>query len=106
MKYILFAAASAGLLAACTSTQKVAVTEPSDYDMTCEQLSREFAELDQVMQEADKNKGVNGANVAAAVFFWPAAVGNYMDADKAQDLAEQRREHLNELYVEKGCASA
>ena len=55
------------------------------------------------MNEADDNKGVNTANVAAVVFFWPAAVGNYMDADKAQDLVDKRRDHLMDIHTDKGC---
>tara|TARA_B100000678_G_scaffold291327_1_gene307652 strand:- start:2403 stop:2645 length:243 start_codon:yes stop_codon:yes gene_type:complete len=77
--------------------------QPGDRKLSCEELEVEFAELDAVMEEADDNKGVNTANVAAVVLFWPAAVGNYMDADKAQDLVEKRRSHLMEIYDEKGC---
>lgn len=87
----------------CTSTEKVSVVQPGDRDMTCEQLESEFAQLDQVMREAEGNKGVNTANVAAAVFFWPAAVGNYMDADKAEKLVEDRRQHLMSIHQDKGC---
>lgn len=96
-------AAAASLLSACVTTQKVAVNQLDDEKMSCEQIKGEYAKLDQVMDEADHNKGVNTANVAAVLFFWPAAVGNYMDADKAEKLVEKRRTHLDEIYKAKGC---
>ncbi|WP_162173832.1 hypothetical protein [Hyphomonas johnsonii] len=74
--------------------------------MSCSQLESEFVALDNVMNEADDNKGVNTANVAAVVLFWPAAVGNYMDADKAQDLVDKRRTHLMGIYEDKNCDGA
>ncbi len=100
---------AAGLVAAtfaigaCTSTTKVSTVQPTDNKLTCSELEAEFAKLDSVMEEADDNKGVNTANVAAVVLFWPAAVGNYMDADKAQDMVEKRRSHLMTIYNDKGC---
>ncbi|HEX5776847.1 MAG TPA: hypothetical protein VFX95_09230 [Caulobacteraceae bacterium] len=90
-------------LAGCATTTKVATQQPGDLSMSCEQIKTEFTKLDAVMQEADGNKGVNAANVAAVLFFWPAAVGNYMDADKAEKLVEQRRTHLTSIYNQKGC---
>lgn len=89
--------------AACVTTTKVAVEQPGDESMSCAALSGEFKRLDTVVLEGDENKGVNTANVAAVLFFWPAAVGNYMDADKAQKLVEQRRAHLMTIYRGKGC---
>jgi len=89
---------------ACVTTTKVAIQQPGDEAMTCDTLKGEFAKLDAVTKEGDENKGVNTANVAAVLFFWPAAVGNYMDADKAQNLVEQRRTHLMSIYRNKNCA--
>ena len=104
-KSILWGAWGCTLLiaAGCTSTEKVAVQQPGDTKLTCEQLTEEFAGLDGIMEEASDNKGVNTANVAAAVFFWPAAVGNYMNAADAEKLVEKRRTHLMTIYEEKGC---
>lgn len=87
----------------CATTTKVATQQPGDEKLSCDALKAEFAKLDSVTQEADANKGVNTANVAAVLFFWPAAVGNYMDADKAQKLVEQRRTHLMGIYKSKTC---
>ena len=97
--------AVASVASACVSTEKVAVEQPGDRNMSCTELQAEFAKLDNVMEEAENNKGVNTANVAAVVFFWPAAVGNYMDADKAEKLVERRRTHLMAIYDQKCTAS-
>jgi hypothetical protein len=93
------------LISACTSTTKVAAVQPQDKKLSCDQLEAEFVKLDSIVEEADDNKGVNTANVAAVLLFWPAAVGNYMDADKAQDLVDKRRTHLMSIYDDKGCAA-
>lgn len=90
-------------LSACTSTQKVSPRQPGDQALSCSELEREFVRLDEVVNEAENNQGVNTANVAAVVFFWPAAVGNYMDAGRAMDLVEDRRAHLMDLYEAKNC---
>ncbi|MFN3315084.1 MAG: hypothetical protein ACK46Q_16730, partial [Hyphomonas sp.] len=100
-----FAAAATIVVSACTSTEKVAVQQPQDMRMTCAELEAEFVKLDGVMDEASSNKGVNTANVAAVVFFWPAAVGNYMNASDAEKLVERRRDHLMGIYMNKSCAS-
>ena len=76
---------------------------PGDRAMTCTQLKEEFAKLDVIKRDADSDKGVNGANVAAVLLFWPAAAGNYLNARDAQQLAEQRRTHLMTFYNEKQC---
>lgn len=104
MKHAFIAAAATALLVAgCTSTPKVAVSQPGDRNMSCSELEAEFAQLQSVQDEAENNQGVNTANVTAVLFFWPAAVGNYMEADRAMDLVEERRAHLMAIYDEKGC---
>jgi hypothetical protein len=90
-------------LSGCVTTTKVATVQPTDMAMSCEELKAEFGKLDAVMEEADGNKGVNAANVAAVLLFPLAAVGNYMDADKAEKLVEKRRTHLMEVYNTKSC---
>lgn len=105
MKKSIIAAAIAAALstAACTTTEKVSVMMPGDRAMTCTQLKDEFAKLDVIKRDADSDKGVNGANVAAVLLFWPAAAGNYLNARDAQQLAEQRRTHLMTFYNSKQC---
>lgn len=105
MNKLIVAASVLGALtaSACTSSEKVSPRQPGDQALTCEELRGEFVRLDQVTDEAENNQGVNTANVAAVVFFWPAAVGNYMDADRAMDLVEERRNHLMDIYDAKNC---
>lgn len=105
MKKIAIAAAlcAAVTTGACTTTEKVNVMQPGDRAMTCTQMKDEFARLDTIKADADSDKGVNGANVAAVLFFWPAAAGNYMNARDAENLVNQRRMHLMTIYNEKQC---
>lgn len=103
MKLALCVAALA--FAACTTTEKVAAVQPMDATLTCDQLTAEFAKLDSINKTADGNKGVNTANVAAVLLFWPAAVGNYMDADSAQKLVNERRTHLMGIWNSKNCVA-
>lgn len=88
---------------ACTTTQKVSVMQPGDTAMNCSGLRTEFGKLDAISADADGDKGVNGANVAAVLLFWPAAAGNYLNARDAQQLVTQRRTYLMGLYNEKHC---
>ncbi|MEP3655727.1 MAG: hypothetical protein ABJO36_12600 [Litorimonas sp.] len=101
--FILSLTAAALVLSACSHTTKVATVKPTDSKLTCEGINEEFAELDTVLREAKKNKGASGSNIAAAVFFWPAAVGNYVDAKDAEELVEERRINLTKLAETKGC---
>lgn len=89
---------------ACATTEKVSVNQLGDEQLTCEQIMAQDKKADEVIAEGDHNKGASGANVAAVLLFWPAAVGNYMDADKAQQLAEKRKTVLAELYKTKHCS--
>jgi hypothetical protein len=100
----IFALSACIVFAGCATTTKVATQQPGDESMSCEALKGEFAKLDAVGKEAIDNKGVNTANVAAVLLFWPAAVGNYMDADKAEKLVQERRLHLMTIYRGKSCS--
>ncbi len=102
--YAVTAAIVGGLiLAGCTHSEKVSVVQPGDRAMTCTQLRSEFDRLESIKRDAERDGGVNVANVAAVLFFWPAAAGNYLNARDAQQLVEQRRNHLMTIYNEKRC---
>lgn len=102
-KVIALGIAGVFMMAACTTTEKVAVQQTKDAKLDCAGLEAEFAKLDAIMEDAEGDKGVNTANVASVLLFWPAAVGNYMNAKDAQELVEKRRTHLMGFYTEKGC---
>ena len=94
-----FAVAATG----CATNQKVATNQLGDDKLSCSEIKSQDQKLDGILEEASHNKGVSGANVAAVLFFWPAAVGNYMDADKAEQLVNKRKAVLTDLYKEKHC---
>ena len=97
------AAALAFGASACTTSTKVAVMQPGDSELSCQGLQEQFAALDQIEKDADKDQGLNGANVAAAIVFPLAIIGNYMGADEAKDLARERRAHLMTFWNSKHC---
>ena len=96
-------AALAVAAAGCTSTPKVTVIQPGDRQLSCDQLRAQLAELDQVKQKAKANQGLNATNMAAAVLFAPAFLHNVGDAQRAEQLAAQRRTHLSYLAATKNC---
>ncbi|MBC7669008.1 hypothetical protein [Caulobacter sp. DWR2-3-1b2] len=100
---IIFACLSLGL-SACATNQKISTNQLSDSSLTCAQIASQDKELDVILEKAKHNKGVSGANVAAVLLFWPAAVGNYMDADKAEELVVKRKAILAELHKAKSCS--
>lgn len=108
MKPITVTAIVAGciLMSACATTEKVAVNQLGDEKLSCQEIIAQDKKVDQIMADGDHNKGASGANVAAVLLFWPAAVGNYMDADKAQQLAEKRKSVLADLYKQNHCGDA
>lgn len=105
MKKITAVALSAAMLAAgaCTTTEKVSVTQPGDRMLTCTQLRDQFAQLDSISKDAQRDQGVNVANAAALVLFWPAIAGNYLSARDGMQLANDRKTHLMQYYTEKNC---
>jgi hypothetical protein len=93
------------MLSACATNQKVATNQLGDTALSCADIQTEDKKLDELLEKAQHNKGVSGANVAAVLLFWPAAVGNYMDADKAEQLVTKRKSVLADLYKAKSCAA-
>ncbi len=104
MKLTVTTAALMGImLAGCATPHVVERNKLTDTQLSCTQIQDEIAEADRYRQEAESEKGVTGKNVAAAVFFWPAAVATHMNSDKAIDAAEDRKDNLIVLYRDRGC---
>tara|TARA_R110002094_G_scaffold70714_7_gene79366 strand:+ start:1776 stop:2087 length:312 start_codon:yes stop_codon:yes gene_type:complete len=97
----LFAAAIG--LSACVSPDVVQTNRINDEALTCGQIQQQIGQLDQIRAEAKKGKTASGANVAAAIFFWPAIIGNYANANEALEAANKRQEVLVGLYKRKRC---
>jgi hypothetical protein len=106
MKKTILALSAVAMLGACTTTQKVSVTQPGDRVLTCAQLRSQFAELDAIREDGQHDQGVNVANAAAILLFWPAAAGNYLSARDAIKMADDRKTHLMQYYNEKNCDNA
>ena len=91
------------LLSACASPEVVDERELGDENLSCSQIKQEIAEAENFEKQARKEKGVTGTNVAAAVFFWPAMLVTYSNAEEAIDAAENRKKRLVSIGETKGC---
>lgn len=90
----------------CASPYVVQATKLSDEAMTCGQIDIEMAEAERFRMAAQREKGVTGTNVAAVLFFWPAMIGTYANANEAIAAAEARKARLALIYSQKGCGAA
>ena len=90
-------------LTGCATTPTVQPVNPMDRHLTCEQLKVEFDSNNESIKSARADKGASGANVAAAMFFWPALVGTNAQASKNLKSAYFRRDHLSALMMDKNC---
>jgi hypothetical protein len=90
-------------LASCASPDVVQVEQIGDDAMSCQQLQAAIADAGRFEQEARHERGVTGTNVAAAVLFWPALVGTYMNTEEAIDAARERQRRLTGIHQQKGC---
>jgi len=90
-------------LGACSTPHVVQEKKVSDATLNCQQLKEEIAAAEEFRKKAEKEKGVTGTNVAAAVFFWPAMIATYKNAGEAIEAANKRKSNLIDLYREKKC---
>ena len=90
-------------LSACVSPDVVQTNSIHDDALTCGQIKQQIGQLEHIRSEAKKGKTASGANVAAALFFWPAIIGNYANANEALEAANKRQEVLVTLYKRKRC---
>ncbi|WP_299045520.1 hypothetical protein [uncultured Tateyamaria sp.] len=97
-----FAAVSL-VLSACVSPEVVPSRNVEDSTLSCEEIKVQLGQLEQIREEAAKGQRASGENVAAAILFWPAIIGNYQNAKQALEAAEKRNDVLVELAEEKRC---
>lgn len=102
-KLAMLVATSTLLIVGCATPHVVQSVKPTDESLSCNQLYSEMADAERFRAEAQKEKGVTGTNVAAAVFFWPAMIGTYSNANDAIAAADTRKAHLAGLYAQKKC---
>ena len=98
-----FAVVASALVAGCASPTVVQSVKVGDTGLTCPQLQNEYQDADRFKTEADKEKGLTGGNVARAIFFWPAILGSFSNANEAIAAAETRKVHLANLMTKKDC---
>ncbi len=89
----------------CVSSQKVDTVQLRDRELSCIELVAQVEEADKFKRAAEGNKGANKDNVVAGVFFFPALVSTYLDANDAIKAAEDRKAHLMRIYNEKRCVT-
>ena len=97
---LLFATA---FVSGCVSPEVVTTTSVSDGTLTCGEIKTQLGQLDDIRAEAKKGKTVSGENVAAAIIFWPAVIGNSMNANQALEAANKRNDVLVALAQKKRC---
>ena len=90
-------------LSGCATSEKVQPEQIGDTRLSCDGLLAETAKVDAAENEVKGNKGVTGTNVAAALLWLPGLAYTYYDAGQAEQLIQQRRSYLANLYDKKGC---
>lgn len=91
------------LLSGCATPHVVQAVKTTDASLSCAQMETEMAESDRFRTDAQKEKGMTGTNVAAVIFFWPAMIGTYSNANEAIAAADSRKSNLMNLYTQKKC---
>mmetsp|Transcript_23793 Transcript_23793/g.42827 ORF Transcript_23793/g.42827 Transcript_23793/m.42827 type:complete len:109 (-) Transcript_23793:400-726(-) len=96
-------ALSGAALSACVSPDVVQTNAVDDGSLTCDEIGMQLAQLEEIRTEAAKGRTASGKNVAAAILFWPAVIGNYQNAKQALEAADKRYEVLVALAKKKRC---
>lgn len=91
------------LLAGCATPTVVQTVKPGDNGLSCAQLQNEYVDAQKFRDDADKEKGMTGGNVARAILFWPAILGSYSNANEAMAAADARKVHLANLMNQTKC---
>lgn len=103
MKPYLLILSAALLLSACATPHVIEKKKLGDNQLNCQQLAQQVEQADEFRKKAHSEKGVTGTNAAAALFFWPAMIATYKNANDAIAAANERKEHLTDLYNKRGC---
>ncbi len=91
------------MVGGCATPHVVEAVKTSDASLSCAQIESEMKESERFRADAQKEKGMTGTNVAAVLFFWPAMIGTYSNANEAIAAADTRKSHLMGLYRNKKC---
>lgn len=102
MNKILLLSVAALTLASCAPRYNPNARKP-DSDLSCTEIRAEIARAQSARDEAGKNRGLSGQNVAWAIFFLPGVVANEYTNDQVQKAADNRTATLNKIYAAKNC---
>ena len=91
------------LLGSCAKPTVVTVVMPGDEGLSCSQLKNEVAETQRFKREAESVKGGTGGNITRGIFFWPAIIQSYSNANEAIAAANNRKVHLFNIMRQKDC---
>ncbi|MEL7257641.1 MAG: hypothetical protein AAFN80_07320 [Pseudomonadota bacterium] len=90
-------------LSGCVAPDVVSSHKIEDGQLSCHDIALQMQQLEDIRAQARKGKTISGANVAAAVFFWPAVIGNYANANEAIEATNKREAVLVELAQKQKC---
>ena len=91
------------LLVGCASPTVVKSMKSGDNELTCGQLKNEYEEANRFIEEAEEEKGFSGGNIVRGLFFWPAILGTYSNANEAIAAAETRKVNLMNIMRNNKC---
>ena len=101
MKYILLLISL--FLASCATPHVVDIVQPNDEQLNCAGLQNEVDELDEFIEAAEVEKGVNWSNAGRALVFPIGIWATYENANQAIDAANQREMYLRGIMSKKNC---
>ena len=101
MKYILLLTSL--FSASCATPHVVDIVQPNDEQLNCAGLQNEVDELDEFIEAAEVEKGVNWSNAGRALVFPIGIWATYENANQAIDAANQREMYLRGIMSKKNC---
>ena len=90
-------------LNSCAKPTVVDSIMPGDEELNCGQLKNAVAETERFKREAENVKGGTGGNITRGIFFWPAIVQSYSNANEAIAAANSRKVHLFNIMNDRKC---
>jgi hypothetical protein len=103
MNKLIVTALIASLLSACATPTVVQTRQAGDENLSCDNIKTQMSQAQKYEEDARKERGVTGTNVAAALLFLPALIGTYMNTEDAMRAARDRQNVLAELSAKKRC---
>ena len=90
-------------LSSCAKPTVVDSIMPGDEELNCGQLKNSVAEAQRFIKDAESVKGGTGENITRGLFFWPAIIQSYNNANEAIAAANNRKVHIFNIMRSKNC---